>query len=148
MPTISVKDGQDEAEGALADAAADVGGAGSVSAKLRRMTTQLGAIETAIDAATDVADKPVGAASAVPVRNTLSTASELVSAANAAQRFVRIQNLDSSISVYWGATSGVTTLNGALIRAGESEYVETTEEVWMIAASGTPEVSITPFING
>lgn len=47
----TIADGADVAEGATADAASSVGGTGSVSAKLRRMTTQLDAIQTAVNAA-------------------------------------------------------------------------------------------------
>lgn len=42
----TIADGADIAQGAVADAAVAAGAAGKVSAKLRRVTTQLAAIET------------------------------------------------------------------------------------------------------
>lgn len=45
---VTVADGADVTQGALADAAATAGGTGSVSAKLRLMTTQLGTLNTTL----------------------------------------------------------------------------------------------------
>lgn len=47
----TIVDGGDVAEGATTDAAAAVGGTGTVSAKLRRVTTQLAALGETTDAA-------------------------------------------------------------------------------------------------
>ncbi len=46
----TIVDGGDVAEGAIADAAATAGGAGTVSAKLRLMTSQLNTMSTALTA--------------------------------------------------------------------------------------------------
>lgn len=48
---VTIADGADVTEGAIADASSSVGGAGSLSAKLRRITTQLDTIQTAVQAA-------------------------------------------------------------------------------------------------
>jgi hypothetical protein len=45
---VTIADGADVTQGALADAASSAGGAGSLSAKLRLMTTQLGTINTTL----------------------------------------------------------------------------------------------------
>lgn len=45
---VTIADGADVAEGATTDAAATAGGTGSVSAKLRLMTTQLGTLNTSL----------------------------------------------------------------------------------------------------
>lgn len=45
---VTIADGADVTQGALADAAATAGGAGSLSAKLRLMTTQLGTLNTTL----------------------------------------------------------------------------------------------------
>lgn len=45
---VTIADGADSTEGAIADAAATAGGTGTVSAKLRLMTTQLGTINTTL----------------------------------------------------------------------------------------------------
>lgn len=45
---VTIADGADVTQGALADAASSAGGTGSVSAKLRLMTTQLGTINTTL----------------------------------------------------------------------------------------------------
>lgn len=45
---VTIADGADVTQGAIADAASTAGGAGSLSAKLRLMTTQLGTINTTL----------------------------------------------------------------------------------------------------
>lgn len=45
---VSIADGADVAEGSTTDAAAAIGGTGTVSAKLRQMSTQLGTINTTL----------------------------------------------------------------------------------------------------
>ena len=80
-------------------------------------------------------------------QNALSTAAESIGGVNPARIRMRIRNMDASISVYYGHTSGVTTANGALIPAGASEDIDSIAEIWMIAASGTPTVGLTEFIG-
>lgn len=60
---VTIEDGGDVALGATTDAAATAGGAGSVSAKLRRATTQLAALGALTDAA--VTD-PAAASASIP----------------------------------------------------------------------------------
>lgn len=57
---VTVADGADVAEGAITDAAASVGGTGTLSAKLRRITTQLDAIQTAVTGATPAGTAIIG----------------------------------------------------------------------------------------
>ena len=72
MPTVSLKDGQDETEGALADVATVAGGAGSVSAKLRLLTSQIASLIT--DLASVVTNTATAASHlASIVTNTAST---------------------------------------------------------------------------
>lgn len=77
-------------------------------------------------------------------QNALSTAAELVVAATGGRRrAVEIKNTDTSISVYLGQTSGVTSSTGHLVKAGESFVFEDYGgDIYAIAASGTPTVTI------
>lgn len=81
-----------------------------------------------------------------PTRNTLSTTAEKVANVARTRRFVRIKNLSSTIEVYYGGPA-VASTTGSPIPPLESEDVPTSDEVWMVAASGTPAVSLTEFTD-
>ena len=81
--------------------------------------------------------------SMVASQNALSTSAEVVLAANQHRVFAEIKNTDASISVYIGPDSGVTSSNGHLLKAGEAfSFENMPDAVYMIAASGTPTVTI------
>lgn len=83
-----------------------------------------------------------GSSSLTTGQNALSTAAELVVAANASRRFMELKNTDAAISIYFGADNGVTTATGHLLKAGESFGFENyVGALWAIAASGTPTVT-------
>lgn len=81
-------------------------------------------------------------------QNALSTTAEIVG--NTAGRVsILIQNHDTSINVFCGPTSGVTTSNGFRIAPGAAVRIGTMTDgaavagapVYCISASGTPTVS-------
>ena len=76
-------------------------------------------------------------------QNALSTSAERVAVSNQHRIFLEIKNADAAISVYLGADTSVTTSTGHLLKAGEAFAFENMpDEVWAIAASGTPTVTI------
>lgn len=80
-------------------------------------------------------------------QNALSTTEEIVAASEPFRRSIMIQNLDTSITVWWGFDSTVSSSTGGRLLAGESVTLPTTAAIWMEAASGTPTVSITKFLD-
>lgn len=75
-------------------------------------------------------------------QSALSTSAALVLAANATRRFCEITNDDGAIKVYVGDDNTVTAANGHVLKAGASFAIEGyTGAIWMIAASGTPNVT-------
>jgi hypothetical protein len=75
-------------------------------------------------------------------QNALSTAAEVVVAANTARRYAEVTNTDAAILVYLGKDNTVTTANGHVLGAGKSFGFEGyTGAIWAIAASGTPNVT-------
>jgi len=79
---VTVADGADVAEGAVADAAASVGGTGTLSAKLRRMTTQLDAIQTGVGSPVPAGTNLIGDVNVRQGGTALSAANPLPAAAN------------------------------------------------------------------
>jgi hypothetical protein len=75
-------------------------------------------------------------------QNALSTTQEQVLASNSSRIFAEVKNLDSSITVYIGDDTSVTSSNGHALKAGEAFVFEGyTGAIHAIAASGTPTVS-------
>ncbi len=75
-------------------------------------------------------------------QNALSTAAEIVVAANDFRLFLNITNDDASIKVYFSNTSSVSSTNGHVIKPGETSVLEGyVGPIYMIAASGTPTVT-------
>jgi hypothetical protein len=68
----------------------------------------------------------------------LSTTATQVRAATANRQLCSVRNLDASIFIYIGTSSGVTTSNGYLLRPYEALDVRSTTAIYAIAASGTP----------
>lgn len=75
-------------------------------------------------------------------QNALSTTAELVVPAVQVYQTILIRNLDATISIYVGFTSGVSSTTGMLLKASESIEIRTKSTVYAIAASGTPTVAI------
>lgn len=79
-------------------------------------------------------------------QNALSIAAEQILPVTRTRRRVAIRNLDTSIVVYIGHSSAVSSANGWPLLggtgAGESIALYTQAAVWAIAASGTPVVAI------
>ena len=74
--------------------------------------------------------------------NALSTSAEIVLAGRHERIWLTLKNNDGSIAMYVGPDSGVTSLNGFLLSAGETLRMEGYNgPLYMIAASGTPTVS-------
>ena len=71
---------------------------------------------------------------------TTSTSAGTLVASRATRRSVTIRNTDSSISVYVGIAT-VTSVNGMLLKAGESISLDFTGLVQVISASGSPVVA-------
>jgi hypothetical protein len=90
----------------------------------------------------DTARAARSSSSFTATRNTLSTSSEIISAANELRSRILVKNLDASIVVYVGEATGVTSSTGFPLAAGESVALYTTAVVYAIAASGTPAIAI------
>lgn len=74
-----------------------------------------------------------------------ATASALV-ADNFGRVALKIANLGSA-SVFLGGDDQVTAGTGFPVRAGETIVIETTSEVWAVAASGTQDVRVLELTN-
>jgi hypothetical protein len=78
-------------------------------------------------------------------QNALSTAAEIIFAANSGVTYREVTNTDASISVYLGNSSSVTSSNGHLLAAGKSfgfDGPAAKLAIYAIAASGTPTVTL------
>jgi hypothetical protein len=82
-----------------------------------------------------------GAAHAATSQVTTSTTAGTLAIARATRVSCLVRNLDASITVYVGKAT-VTSGNGTPLKAGESFAFTTQELVQVIAASGTPVVSV------
>lgn len=78
----------------------------------------------------------------------MSGSAAVIVAARANRRHVIVKNIDASLKVYVGEDASVTTSNGLELAAGESVTVETTQVVYGIAASGTPNVQWLEVFDG
>lgn len=95
-----------------------------------------------VDASGDPTSPSAPAAALATTQNALSTAAEVVVAANATRIFAEVKNLDSSINVFLGDDNTVSAANGHRLAPGEAFVFENyTGAIWAIAASGTPTVS-------
>jgi hypothetical protein len=75
----------------------------------------------------------------------LSTTPALVSDSTTPWAMRRFRNTDASITVYWGNSSvtGSGATKGQELKAGEILEIDyTADPVWMVAASGTPSISV------
>lgn len=105
---ISVADGADVTQGALADAVVAAGASGSISAKLRRLTTDIGAVLTALAALVQKSDTVAAAAT---LANIASSASNVtLQALNASRKGWVVFN-DSTAVLYikFAATASATS---------------------------------------
>lgn len=94
---VTIADGADVAEGAVADAVVAAGATGTVSAKLRRLTTDLDALIIELQLKADVTEtQPVSAAS-LPLPTGASTA------ANQSTANTSLSNIDSDTSAIQAA---------------------------------------------
>lgn len=84
---------------------------------------------------------PTGAAFMASSQVATSTSEATLVSARATRRSVTVKNIDTSITVYIGPSSGVTSVSGLPLAAGESISVDTNSEIKVIAASGTPRVA-------
>lgn len=119
---VTIADGADVAEGAVADAASAAGGVGTVSAKLRLMTTQLGTINTTLGSPFQasgsigntafIATAPIGI---TPTDRTVTSAtgsSQTVMNANAARHSMTIVNTGNA-NCGVNPTGGTAVIGGA-----------------------------------
>lgn len=137
---VTVADGADVTQGATTDAASSAGGTGTVSAKLREMSVQLGAIQTAV------------AAPLVPPSGTLTetsvscgTSSTTLLAAAAATQFILVKVPSTAANIVWVNSAGAAAVQaagsldltpGASLLWSTPGYVPTTQ-LACIAASAT-----------
>jgi hypothetical protein len=85
--------------------------------------------------------KPTGAANPpAAAQVTTSTTSSQLIAARSTRRSVAIKNTDAAITIYYG-TGTVTSANGFPLKPGESQVVDSTAAINVVAASGTPIVA-------
>jgi len=106
---VTIADGADVAEGSTVDAASTAGGAGSVSAKLRLVTTQLGTLATALSTINTTLGSPFQAGGSIgntTLAVTQGTSPWVVSGTVTA-------NFAANQSVNVAQVNGVTTQTGA-----------------------------------
>lgn len=73
---------------------------------------------------------------------TSTTPAKTVTTPLAGRRWLRLRNEDAAISMRWG-DSAITTTRGELLKAGEIVMIPVNEaDVYIVAASGTPNVSV------
>jgi hypothetical protein len=92
------------------------------------------------------ASEPTGAAHLASSQVTTSTVASTLAIARPTRTSVLFRNLDSAISVYIGPET-VTANNGVLLKAGESVSFTNVGLIQVIAASGTPVVSVSDEYN-
>jgi hypothetical protein len=143
---VTIADGADVAEGAVADAAATQGGTGTVSAKLRLMTSQLNTIATTGTPVTGnvTVVQPTAASLNATVVGTGTFAVQATT-----QGAVNITLTDCSGTIATGATAQ----NAFTANAGRHGFtianIDTTEPLWIsftttAAASGTGSYPLAP----
>ena len=86
------------------------------------------------------ASKAAGAPNFATGQLTTSTTSTQLVALRATRRSIAIRNIDAAINIYYGPGT-VTSSNGALLKPGESQPVDTSAAINVISASGTPIVN-------
>lgn len=75
-------------------------------------------------------------------QNALSVTAEVVIAANQSRKAAEVKNVDTTIAVYLGDDSSVTSSNGHKLGPGEAFVFEDyAGAIWAVAASGTPTVT-------
>lgn len=134
----TIADGADVAEGATTDAAATAGSTGSVSAKLRLMTTQLSVISANLAA-------PINPVGITPIDRTITStsgASQQIMAANASRHTLLVVNTGNA-NCGVNPTGGTAAIGGAgtLTIAPLGSYyapVPTLSAVTVICTSGQP----------
>jgi hypothetical protein len=137
---VTIADGADVVEGTLADSVSSAGGTGSISAKLRRLTTDIDAIKTN----TAVLKQYAG----VPSTFTISTTDNTTVFTLAAGEVGFIQNLDAAdaLGVKFGASPTTSSLSFILPcgvaaddgRGGQVRIDNWTGAVSVISMTGSP----------
>ena len=74
-------------------------------------------------------------------QNALSTNAEIIVTARSGRKRLILKNIDTSIVIYIGHSSGVTSGTGMPLAAGESIALESDADVYAIAASSTPTIA-------
>lgn len=69
---------------------------------------------------------------------------------NSGRKYVRLQNQDTTISIYYGSTTAVSSTNAAGILLGSTSplavaVLDYTGAIYVVAASGAPKVSYFDF---
>lgn len=164
---VTVADGADVAEGALADASSSVGGTGSLSAKLRRMTTQLDTIQTAVQAAIPAGSAIIGKAGidqttpgttngvqvngALPAgTNTIGTVGQLTYPVGATPITASATGTTGATTATLAGTSGKTTyICGYSIRANATAATTVTNTITgVITATLSSIMWVAPAASG
>lgn len=122
--------------GATGDAVVAAGAAGSHSGKLRRLTTDIGAMLTALTGILGVKQQ----ATVVVYGNvSVGVTATLIVAANANRLGATIHD-NGSVPIYVGSDSSVTTANGIPIPSGESKYFNVTTDLYGISGTAAQDV--------
>lgn len=66
----------------------------------------------------------------------------IVAAARATRRCVFVMNISATITIYWGASSGVSSSTGVPLAPNTGISIPTNAVVYAISASATPSVAI------
>lgn len=84
---------------------------------------------------------PTGTERITTVQNALSTTAEKIASISAGRHRVVVRNHDTAIAVYVGGAD-VSTSNGFLLDPKDAIPIYSKGEIWAVAASGTPTVSV------
>jgi hypothetical protein len=150
---VTVADGADVAEGAVADAAVAAGAAGTVSAKLRRVTTQLGALtdgtqKTQIPEVTDGHYETVAASQTAQVLGATGGVGDylsglLVIPATTSPGAVAVKDGNGSdITVFAGGATSVSNLVPFFIPLG-AKTINATTPGWKVTTGANVSVVAT-----
>lgn len=140
---VTIGDGADVTQGAIADAPATAGGAGTTAAKLRLMTSQLNAILSGIQSPANFASQyPSGA---IPITNsaTGTTSATVATLAAHATRTTYICGFSIRANAT-AATTGNSTVTGTV--SGTLNFTQWTAP--LASGVGITEMIFTPCVPG
>lgn len=162
---VTIADGADVAEGAIADAVVAAGAAGTVSAKLRRLTTDIGAlilqipaslgiktsalslsVAPASDAVFQIAATRGGAYTDRSIANLAGT-SETLMASNTSRRILIVTNEGATALAVnlTGGTAALNTAGSVTIQSGGNLVLDTYPPTSAITIIGTLNADVSAY---